>query len=136
MSTLRPCDSCRRHVRQGTTACPFCGKAPGAEARVEVPRLPRVARDGRARAALLFAGATLLSAGCGSASSEPATGATSAPTSTATTESAGDEESTPEPVSGTRSEEAPIPPAVPPDDADQQSIGGEGQLVPMYGTPN
>jgi hypothetical protein len=27
MTTLRPCTSCRRHVRQNEHACPFCGHA-------------------------------------------------------------------------------------------------------------
>jgi hypothetical protein len=70
MVSLVPCTLCARHVRASETACPFCGGTLMAP----VPTSPMAL----SRAALIFAGATTLTA-CGK---EPAPPAPPAPSPT------------------------------------------------------
>jgi hypothetical protein len=67
-SRLAPCPSCSRHVKVGPPSCPFCGG--------DVPTdvAPRVSTagpgKGLTRAALMFAGATAVTA-CGTSTTSP-----------------------------------------------------------------
>ena len=58
MTDLRPCLGCRRHVAIDERVCPFCSTELAAGS-------PRSALLGRASRAAVFAGAALVSTGCG-----------------------------------------------------------------------
>ncbi len=57
---LAPCPSCRRHVRAGADACPFCGAA----CAFEPPVAPLARR--MSRAAMVALASSLALVGCGS----------------------------------------------------------------------
>ena len=62
MTSLRPCESCGRHVRTAAERCPFCDVAMGASAPAPVRRFPL---SGLTRAALFAGAAALLAPACG-----------------------------------------------------------------------
>jgi len=64
MSCLGPCPACQRHVSTHEAACPFCAAALPESFRCQPAR---VAPAGRlSRAAMVAAGAALMSVSCGS----------------------------------------------------------------------
>jgi hypothetical protein len=65
MSCLAPCPACNRHVSAHDAACPFCAAALPETFRCQPAR---VAPSGRlSRAAMIAAGAALMSASCSNA---------------------------------------------------------------------
>jgi len=64
-SRFAPCPECARHVKEGDSACPFCGAGVSF---VSVPA-PRTAAGRLSRSALFAASAVLATTGCSSSSS-------------------------------------------------------------------
>jgi hypothetical protein len=65
MRSLRPCPSCRRHIRVEESACPFCATP------VALSAAPVATPRGRlTRAAVFAAGAAIARTGCGSSKTE------------------------------------------------------------------
>ncbi|MBX3186161.1 MAG: hypothetical protein KF819_04065 [Labilithrix sp.] len=102
---LRPCPSCRRHVRRTERACPFCAHAV-AEAFAREPAVAWPTDAAMSRAAVLLATAAAV-ASCGK---ETATTATTATSATTATKDAEPEVSLAAPIYG----QAPPPKAPPP----------------------
>lgn len=85
MTGLVSCNACRRHVREGATACPFCGAdVTGAVA----PTIPRITRARLTRGAVYAV--ALAAAACGGP--EPAEGESSGGEVVEAEDAAGDDE--------------------------------------------
>ena len=65
MSCLAPCPTCNRHVSAHEAACPFCAAALPDTFRCQPARVPPSGR--LSRAAMIAAGAALMSASCSTA---------------------------------------------------------------------
>ncbi len=129
MSSLHPCDSCRRHIRGDALACPFCATParPRASEPVLLPRRPLT------RSAILFAGAALLAPGCGSSSQE-----TAPPAGSESTSSSGSDEAETATTQSDESSGATVAPAATPRRSAPEAADATegGSPAPMYGTPN
>src|ERR1700677_1051264 len=64
MARLTPCPCCTRHVKVGSSACPFCG----GDVPIDVPVRPIAASRPLTRAAILFASAAAVTACTGAVS--------------------------------------------------------------------
>jgi len=63
-SRLSPCPSCTRHVKVGSSACPFCG----GDVPIDVPARPMPSTRPLTRAAIMFASVAAVSAAACSSS--------------------------------------------------------------------
>jgi hypothetical protein len=82
MRKLRPCSGCSRHVRANEPACPFChARVELADIQADASAVGPVAGARVTRAALVFAGATVIAA-CGGSKEDTSTSSASSASST------------------------------------------------------
>jgi hypothetical protein len=138
-SRFAPCPACARHVKEGDSACPFCGAGVSF---VSAPVAPTAA--GRLSRSALFAAsavsAALAATGCSSSSVSPAYGGPGVPVDAASASSSGgssDGSSTPpdDGSGGTPPNEAgsvqPLYGAVAPTDSGPERF--DGSAIALYG---
>jgi len=116
--SLVPCPSCRRHIRTGEHACPFCAASIGAD--LASKAIPGTTQRLSRAAAFAFT-ATLTMANCGP-------GTTPAPTPDAATDADGGVA----PLYGAPVDASPDT-TPPPPDASPDVVNDNGGPMPLYG---